>query len=380
MRCSGGGIALGDAGITDANGGKDVTISDSDAADAVADAANDAIIPIDSGPTCTPDPENYDIPGNGCDDDGDGIVDNTITCDTSLGLTGPAGDMAKALGLCQLSSSTSWGVVAATYTKGYASTLPPGADTQHGILPTFGTNIVPREGAALGVLSSGYAREYDQCTTTTDPFKVGCTMDMGDAGASTAPPGYPKPGTCELASDVHDASALVLQIKVPKNARGFSFDFDFMAGDWPEWVCSKYNDVFVAWLTSTAYAGVAGDFNIAYDTSMSGITVNSPFLQACSPASATVGCQGTTQSTDSCSLGAGELLGTGFSDPGMHCSQTDSGGGSTGWLTTKAPATPGETMTIQFIIWDTGDATYDSSVLLDDWKWQATTPSVGTSP
>jgi hypothetical protein len=30
---------------------------------------------------------------------------------------------------------------------------------------------------------------------------------------------------------------------------------------------------------------------------------------------------------------------------------------------------PGETITLEFIIWDTGDAQYDSSVLLDHFVW-----------
>jgi hypothetical protein len=54
----------------------------------------------------------------------------------------------------------------------------------------------------------------------------------------------------------------------------------------------------------------------------------------------------------------------------MWCLQTSSGGGATGWLTSTAPVTPGETITLEFIIWDTGDNQYDSSVLLDYLTWQ----------
>jgi hypothetical protein len=79
-------------------------------------------------------------------------------------------------------------------------------------------------------------------------------------------------------------------------------------------------------------------------------------------------------------LGNGELQGTGFYDPGSDCGQSDSGGGSTSWLTTKAPVAPGETITLQLIIWDTGDQAYDSTVLLDDWQWQPGQTSVSTNP
>ena len=55
------------------------------------------------------------------------------------------------------------------------------------------------------------------------------------------------------------------------------------------------------------------------------------------------------------------------------------GGGATGWLTTTAPVSPGEVITIQFIIWDTGDANWDSSVLLDHFTWQPGTTTTGTT-
>ena len=142
---------------------------------------------------------------------------------------------------------------------------------------------------------------------------------------------------------------------------------------------SIFNDSFVAWLTSAAFSGNSGDFNISYDTNNNPINVNNAFFQACSPANADVGCLG-NPSTDACKLGDSELQGTGFYDPGSNCSQNDSGGGSTSWLTTQAPVQPGETITLQFIVWDTGDQVYDSSVLLDNWQWQAGDTSVVTHP
>ncbi len=334
---------------------------------------------------CNPNPANFDVPGNNCDDDANGVVDDPPgMCDGALALAGPAGDMAKALGLCTgkspaIADATHWGIVSATYTKGYATTAAPGAAEQHGIMSKYGSKITPRQGSSFGILSSGYAREYDMCNSPTDPFKGGCPMDPTDSG-SAAPPGYPKAvGSCTPATDVHDASALILKIKVPANAKGFAFDFDFFSGEWPEWVCTTFNDSFVAWLTSTAFGGKAGDFNVSYDTNNNPINVNNAFFQACSPANATVGCLGNS-SVDKCSLGNAELQGTGFYDPGSNCGQSDSGGGSTSWLTTKAPVSPGETITLQFIIWDTGDQAYDSNVLLDNWNWQATDTSVSTNP
>src|SRR4051812_36715505 len=52
------------------------------------------------GDVCAPDPSRYEAPGNGCDDDGDGTVDNVASaCDTGLTLGGDADQFARAIGL-----------------------------------------------------------------------------------------------------------------------------------------------------------------------------------------------------------------------------------------------------------------------------------------
>src|SRR3954469_10650573 len=48
---------------------------------------------------CTPTPGSYDIPGDGCDNDGDGAIDNVPSCDTGLVVTGDATAFAKSIGL-----------------------------------------------------------------------------------------------------------------------------------------------------------------------------------------------------------------------------------------------------------------------------------------
>src|SRR5262249_49481485 len=113
-----------------------------------------------TGQACSPDPKNAEIAGNSCDDDNDGHVDNVAVCDTGLAVTGDATSFAKAISICDQASSRGFGLVSASYSNGFGRTTAP-AKGQWGILAKFGSVIVPRDGAALGVLSSGYAREFD---------------------------------------------------------------------------------------------------------------------------------------------------------------------------------------------------------------------------
>ncbi len=329
----------------------------------------------DAGPglqgPCSPNPANYDVPGNGCDDDGDGTVDNTPTCDTGLSALGSADDFAKAIGLCNRSSGASdpsWGVVSATFTRGHASTTAP-ADGQHEILSTFGSKIVPREGANLGVMSTGWARAYDDISATScdsstliDCFKQGVAMQGGTPTANAAPPGYPKAtGSCAVASTEYDAVDLMLQIKVPANAQGFSFDFDFWSGEWPDYVCTEYNDSF--------------------DSAGNPVSVNNAFFDRCT-ASTQTGCKGQPPlfGTSTCGGDLSELMDTGFYAPGNYCNaQLSTGGGATGWLTTQAPVQSSEIITLEFLIWDTGDPKFDSSVLLDHFTWTTTASNAATT-
>ena len=77
--------------------------------------------------------------------------------------------------------------------------------------------------------------------------------------------------------------------------------------------------------------------------------------------------------TAACAAGPSELGGTGFSDTGeTQCNGSNVNatlGGATGWLTTQAPITGGETFTLDFMIWDAGDGYLDSSVLIDHFQW-----------
>ncbi len=321
---------------------------------------------------CAPNAANYEVPANGCDDDNDGKIDNAPTCDSALTVAGDANAFAKSLGICQSADAKHWGLVSAAYTQGYQLTDAP-ADGQHGILGKYGSVVKPREGASLGVLSSGWAREYDNGSGSTATFKDDWkTM----TGTGAVPPGFPKAaaGCLALLPDVHDVISLKLQIKAPANAQGIQFDFNFHSGEWPEYVCSTFNDGFIAFLTSSAFKGGGGD-NMSFDSKNNPVSVNNGFFDRCTPNTKT-GCAGSLvgnpSGTAACPGGTGELGGTGFAaltDDKCGDSSMNSSGGATGWLTSQAPVKGGETITIEFMVWDTGDSRLDSLVLLDHLTW-----------
>jgi hypothetical protein len=321
---------------------------------------------------------------------GTGPVDVTPSCDPGLAIDDTnAESFAKAIGICTTAASGGWGLVSASYSNAFGSTALP-AQGQSGLVPQFGSVITPREGARIGVLSSGYARNYDDIDgTDSDPnadfvASGGGPRDGTGYPTGQAPPGFPKAAQgCPQDDLVNDMIDVKLVLKAPPDATGFQFDFDFYSSEWPNYVCSNFNDAFVAYLTSSQTTG-----NISFDSNGNPVAVNIDFFNRCTPG-APVGCLRSNGpnpdpplSTAQCSAGPSELGGTGFADTDQ--TQCDSGnvtatlGGSTGWLVTQAAIQPGEQFTLDFMIWDAGDGLLDS-VLIDHFQWIGGTVSTGTT-
>ena len=134
------------------------------------------------------------IPGNGCDDDADGTVDNAVVCDGMLTGDGSPEDFARSMGICQTAAKNGYGLVSAKFTRGHGRDDAPKAE-QHGVLPKFGNVLKPREGQQLGVLSTGYAQEFDGSPGAQfggDSNGVDWFNSQKNPGNGTAPPGYPK--------------------------------------------------------------------------------------------------------------------------------------------------------------------------------------------
>jgi hypothetical protein len=286
------------------------------------------------------------------DEDCDGAIDNTAaTCDDAIKLDDfDPMNGARALDICQEASAADkkWGVLKAAYVRANGSAASP--SLQVGILPSFGPNVNVQNGARMLGLSSGRAR------AAGDPGACNQSSCTG-YGKGISPAGFPQDSPqCKGGEAINDDVALEVTLRAPTNATGYSFNFNFYSFEYPEWVCTPYNDQFIA-LVSPPPAGSI-DGNISFDSQSNPVSVNIAFFQVCS----------------GCALGTTELAGTGF--------DTWDDAGATSWLKTSAPVKGGEEITIRWTIWDTADTAWDSTALIDNFQWIANggTVTIETQP
>lgn len=291
----------------------------------------------------------------------DQVDPNAAACDENLAVDGDVDQYLRAINLCQRATEdgSMWGVIEASFSHDVGKATRSADDRQHGILPRYGDVIAKRHGDALGVLSTGWGREYNAASEQS-PFEVGVSFN----GVGEVPDEF---GGFD--ADAYNLINLRLRIRVPSNAHGFSFDFDFFTSEWPNYLPSEFNDHFTAWLTDAAHPeGV----NLSFDSQNRPVSVNLGFFDRCVDG-VTTGCSGDRGTRIAvCPAGPGELQGTGFGLLGAGCGGAQVPmGGSTGWLTTSTPITPGEVITLEFAIWDEYDTNRDSVVLLDHFRWEA---------
>jgi hypothetical protein len=304
-----------------------------------------------SGPPATPctDPVQCCI-----DTTGQGVCAES-PCDTGLPIDdADPRDAAKALGLCRTAAQgTGFGVTAAAFTRADGTVIQ--ATSQFGILSSFGANVHPKEGSSLFVLSSGRARTPSQAGACGGATCTG-------TGSGTAPPGFPQQNPrCPGSTAINDDVALKLTLRAPANALGFAFAFKFYSFEYPDWVCSAFNDQFVVLMDPPPQGSVNG--NIVFDSMHNPVSVNNAFFEVCQAIP-----------NYPCPLGTTDLVGTGFDTWGAKPA------GGTGWLQASAPVQGGQEFTLRFILWDAGDQAYDSTVLLDQFRWLLTPTTTTTNP
>jgi hypothetical protein len=321
-------------------------------------------------------PGAYDFPGDDLDNDCDGTKDNAVaSCDTGLSLTSAVGDdFAKAMDLCKFTSATAtgaaktWGVITGTSKVVQANTTSAPVARQYGIMDYFGNAAYngAKKGQKLAAFSSGAARYTGQSNFVTAQGHCGSYS----AGTSSAVPcglAWNK-GGCAAGTAGNNSSGLTFQVRVPTNAKCMSFRFHFISSEYPEWICTPYNDTFVAMLKSKSMVPGTGccgtspsiNCNISYGANFTPVSVNNDLfiVPGCSTCTSPI------------------LAGTGYEG---SCGGFLKGG-STDWLYSFAPVTPGEIATFHSSIWDTADQVWDSTVLMDSWDWYGGTCAIATSP
>ena len=284
------------------------------------------------------------------------IDDPDAPCDATIdGTADDPFDAARAAGICkQAVGPDDWGISDARWVmaNGAGAIDNPNFPLGRGALETFGSEIRPLEGDKLLALSSGTARQPGE-----PDFQDPVGFDKGYV--SQAPAGFPKeapacPGV--ITGATQDDIALEVTLRAPDAAQALAYDFNFITYEWPEFVCSPFNDIFIALLDGE---------NVSFDSAGNPVSVNNVLVRVCDCAAGPP-CDAPPMApivSFDCPLGNAELLGTGFEN---HA--------STSWLVTAAPVGGGDVVTLRWVIYDSGDGLLDSTVVIDNFRWLGEAP------
>lgn len=338
-----------------------------------------------------PDEEEPEPVDEDCDGQLDAADDDLKGCDTGLALDSQdALDAVRAIGFCdkdkdgntKFLKSAQWVL---------ADGLPPGPSVDmakyhlgHGLLDHFGENAPPREGKKMLVLSSGTARNSNEPGFFSRNFDKGYSSNapLTFSGESPACPGVVVPK-----SSVQDAAGMEIEVMAPTNAQSIEFSFNFFTYEFPQFVCTQFNDFF--WANF-----VQGNVNknVSFDSNDNAISVNAAFLSQCACPSPVNGeciaapnpAPGQPTKAFKCD-GVDQLLGTDFNGQ-TNVSLPGWTNGASGWLKTTVPVEPNKVFKLRFAVFDSGiaqgvkDHRVDSTVLIDKFRWRAIPGSNLTVP
>ncbi len=289
------------------------------------------------------------------------IEDPEAPCDASVAIdTEDPVQAAAAIGICkQAENDDDWGLVEAKWTMGNGAPIPTDAldsyHIGHGVLDDFGAEVDPLEGDKVLGLSSGTARNPDE-----PGYQDVSGYDKGYQGSFVTGLSYQSPACPGVVQtgQPHDIVALELRLRAPEGAQGIAFDFNFFTYEWPDFVCSQFNDYFAAMMTPSPN----NELNISFDAEGNFITVNNALVEVCDCGNGPPCDAGML--TYECNEGASMLTGTGFEgDPSTFTHA------ATGWLSTQAPLAAGENIIVRFAVWDSGDGVLDSTAIVDNFRW-----------
>ena len=349
-----------------------------------------------------------EIPGDGLDNDCDGEVDEenaTTIIDTppcssqaySLQANVAVPDeaalmLAQAMDICTTVENDGYGLIraqllhadgSALESSGNSSTCGAGfseprttlisPSQQLGVITQFGGIVDPVKYETMAVLSSGKAAGKENASDKD------CSGSEVNAPAEfLAAHGGHLPESCGAESGqgtkANDSVMLRLELKAPAAAKGFKFRFKFYSKEYPDFVCDKYNDFFLA-LTTAKNSSIPSDHNVSFDSKGNPVSVNNAFFTECDKTACTnkPGCSSCEDGTDNVKAYVTNVKKA----------------GATSWLYTSVPVEPSETFTLDLVIFDAGEIAgwtnttgyghqKDSLVLLDAFEWLAEETEVFT--
>lgn len=297
-------------------------------------------------------------------------------CDS--GLLVDSADTAKfaaALDLCQTTTEggSGPGLISASFTLADGTGTPN--SVSRAMRPSYGTNIVPQRGSRLVLLSTGTAAGSSDTGYVAPQvgFNAGTQSALPADWVTVNPPACAAP----FGATARDPVMLKLRIRVPNNAQSFSLDANFLSADFPEGVCGQFVDHFVALLDSSYSGSLANpsNKNLAIVTTAS-LSVpldvnlamtNTALFRQC--LNGIIGCDSPASGVITTCIGNSELAGTGMDVSNAVCGYSAQVGGGTGWVVIRGNVVRGEIIELRLAIWDTGDESYDSDVVLDNFRW-----------
>jgi len=361
--------------------GESATDSESGASEATTSTETGGSATTDEPPETTGETQTTDEPGADTEGAECPLALMHVPCD------GASDSPLHALGLDCVSFGGEWGPSNAVAVQNFALNAAPGVFGKRSwqVAESYGSFVDPdtnkpfwgpREGYKVLLISSGLLPPPDpDGAVIVEDGDVYNDVGFGDPWDSNSmpPPMLPGKGSphamghvdCDGENDcsntiwaqwqsgngeVEDKLWFSFDVTAPSlvngqiaDANGYSFEFAYFSAEFPEYVGTEYNDIFVVWQASESYTG-----NVTFiDGRPLTVTALWPvdFVGECDED----GCVGHDE----------HLEGTG------HI--TD--GGATGWYKATGGVNPGETFTLAFSVFDMGDSFYDSTAILDNWLW-----------
>ena len=286
-------------------------------------------------------------------------------------------ELAQAMDICSFPTGSEkyWGVVSSDFllADGSGSSSTP-CRNQFGVQSSFAQyygsgSTNPAVNSRFAVVSSGRATaaaggvDDSICSKTRRNNVPSAYISKHGGNLETA-------NNCPTgSSNVYESASLRLRIRAPTNAKSFSYRLMFLSQEFPYYVCTQYNDMFLALLSSfPAGFPAPADTNVATAPIPSGSGTQTVPLSINIEKFFTI-CQASNSYGTNCNPTAFSTMLSGsayrYSRSGQQW------GAGTALLTNTVNVSPGSTFSIDFLIFDTGDYKYQSTAILDSLTWNA---------